>query len=81
MPTAVSVIVFFAPTFRYVTVLEEAGFALRAEGFEYRIDRKKRLFAGFDRTAEIPPHLDVLVHGGPRSPRMMLPHSAAVRST
>jgi hypothetical protein len=41
----VDVIIFLASTFSHKTVLKETPFALRAEGFEYRIDREKRLLA------------------------------------
>jgi hypothetical protein len=47
-----------ASTFRHETVLEEAAFTLGAEGFEDRIDCEKRLFACFDRAAEVSPHLN-----------------------
>jgi hypothetical protein len=58
LQAAVSAIIFFASTFCHETVLKETALALRAEGFEYCIDREKRLFACFDRAAEISPHLD-----------------------
>jgi hypothetical protein len=39
-------------------MFKETDFALRGEGFEYSLDREERLFACFDRAAEISPHLN-----------------------
>ncbi|HXV78296.1 MAG TPA: hypothetical protein VEG60_00305, partial [Candidatus Binatia bacterium] len=49
---------FLVSTFCHKAVLKETALAIRAEGFEYRIDREKRLFSCLDRAAEIPPHLN-----------------------
>ena len=39
-------------------MFKETDFALRAEGFEYSLDREERLLACFDRAVKISPHLN-----------------------
>jgi hypothetical protein len=39
-------------------MFKETDFALRTKGFECSLDSEERLFACFDRAAEISPHLN-----------------------